>query len=209
VTVNMTIFVLKTSNQGLVTLNIMSSMLILSGFVFTLYSRLHLVMPPGQTNTRLLRGLLITIIGTAFLFYIPLIIAAIIALHGSPSLGYKIYKFARYADLAYAVQDSVMSFMYIYFCRIYVEEVPVYSDESEKRRIGAILWQLVTASIVVLICDVSTLVLLFKEILLARYVFTPLVFALKLKVEVFALTRLVNASNLKREIMARGYLSAL
>jgi hypothetical protein len=208
VSIIMSLFILKTSNQGLMSLNITSTILLLSGSEFTLYSRVHLVIPPGRTGAFLLRGLLIMVIVTAFLFNIAPVVATILELHGFPSLGSQIYNDSRYVDFGYAGQDVLLSLMYIYFCKAYVEEVPVYSDESEKRRIRAIIWQLVAASIIVLISNVVTLVLLCKKMLLARYTLNMLVFALKLKVEVFVLTQLVNVSNLKREIMARGNLNA-
>jgi hypothetical protein len=204
VAINLALFVLKTSNEGLLTLNITSTILILCGFTFTLYSRLHLLMQPGQTKVRFLRGLLITIIITAIAWNIPPVVGTILTLHGYPVLGSKIYQHSLYIDFGYSAQDILMSLMYIHFCRTYVAEVPAYATESEARRIRSIFWQLVVASLVVIISDAATLVLVVKKMLLARYTFTSLLFALKLKVEFLVLTRLVDVSTVKQQIMARG-----
>jgi hypothetical protein len=202
---DLTIWVLKPVNKAWAALHIISSILCFSGFALVLYSRLHFVIPHKHFKIR--RGLLIMIVVNAIAFHVPVIVSTMISAYGDPLLGYRLYTHFVYFDVGFAGQDVLLSTVYVCYFWIYLHSIPTETSEDVKMQDRTTFRLVIVAYIVVLMTDVLALVLLGRNLLLARYTVLGLVLVLKLNVEYFVLNRLVKTSHRRMEILERGNLS--
>lgn len=142
-----------------------------TGFSLILYSRLHLI----TSNTRLLRGVLCTILTNGFLFHTPVVVSGF--MHGE--LSAKLYKYSSMFEIVFVVQEITLSTLYIVLFRRFVREHN-HSTFS----------LLIVAQGVILLCDVPLLVLLYLDYFLPRMMILCFTYALKTRIEFLVLNRL-------------------
>lgn len=205
ITCDLSIWVIKPGNKAWTALNIISSIMWLTGFAFVLYSRLHLIIPREHRRVRI--GILVLLIMDTIAFHTPGIAATIIGAYGSQRLAYDISKHAIYIDIGYAGQDILLSSLYIFYFRRYMRDGWSDLPIDIKKELRTMLALLLAAYLVVLISTTLSLVLLGKMLLLARYTMLPLVNVLNLQVEFFVLNRLVQTADLKNQALLRGNVS--
>lgn len=186
-----------------ITIDTFGLIAILTGFSMVLYSRLHLL----TQNHRFMRGILIMISIVSILGLTPVVTEMIVLCTGDLSLGLRLSDIASYVQIIFAVQECVLSSLYIYFFWGYINDVPERVKDKLQKEVKATFCLLVMAYCWILMSNVLIYVLDFKKIFLARDLCFNPVYAIKLEIEFFVLNRLVRISQLKRDVLSNPSLT--
>jgi hypothetical protein len=201
-------WIIQPSTATILVLNIFGSVPLITGFAFVLYFRLHLVLPESANRRWKLRGLLIMIILNAVLFSLPSIVVTLLGgLDGSVLTSYRMYKIVIYFEIAFVVEDIFLEILYIYHFWQYLHDVPTYIGATAQKHMKRTFYLLLTASLIVVVCDLLGLILLYLKILLLRYTVLGMLYGIKLNTEFFVLKRLVETVKTKDDILRRGNMS--
>jgi hypothetical protein len=197
------IFILSIQNPAYITIDTIGLIAVLTGFAMVLYSRLHLI----TQNHRFLRGILIMIAIVSFLGLTPAVTEMIVLCIGNLSLGLRLSDIASYVQIVIAVQECVLSSLYIYFFWGYTNDVPERIKSKIHKEVKSTFCLLVMAYGWILMSNVLIYVLEFKKIFLARDLCFNPVYAIKIEIEFFVLNHLVRISQLKRDAMSNPSLT--
>jgi hypothetical protein len=97
-------------------------------------------------------------------------------------------------DVIFTLQDLMLSIAYIYLYWRHMKDSEAFANERSKIRDATTFKLLIGANSVVLLLDVIQNVLLCLKIYIARYMWFPLICAIKLEVEFFVLNRMVKSA---------------
>lgn len=161
-----------------------------------LYSRLYLVF----YNDRILRYLLIVIIIALVLLLTPdtVITYVAAALRTPPAnLAYNIIE--RYQVTGFSVLEISLSLFYVYATAKLLRHSP-----EGKPRIKQILYELLAINFITMALDIATIVLQFINLNYLQICLKPLIYSVKLKMELAILGRLVAFTNLRRAKIQLG-----
>jgi hypothetical protein len=197
------IFILSIQSPAYITIDTIGLITVLTGFSMVLYSRLHLL----TQNHRFMRGILIMISIVSILGLTPVVTKMIVLCTGDLSLGLRLTDIASYVQIIFAVQECVLSCLYIYFFWGYINDVPERVKDKIQKEVKATFCLLVMAYGWILMSNVLIYVLDFKKIFLARDLCFNPVYAIKLEIEFFVLNRLVRISQLKRDVLSNPSLT--
>lgn len=197
------IFVLSIQNPAYITIDTVGLIAVLTGFSMVLYSRLHLL----TQNHRFMRGIFVMISTVSILGLAPAVTEMIVLCTGDLSLGLQLSDIASYVQIMFAVQECVLSSLYIYFFWGYTNDVPERAKTKIRKEVKATFCLLVMAYGWILMSNVLIYVLDFKKIFLARDLCFNPVYAIKIEIEFFVLNRLVSISQLKRDALSNSSLT--
>jgi hypothetical protein len=192
------IFILSIQNAAYITIDTMGLIAVLTGFSMVLYSRLHII----TQNHRFLRGILMMISIVSILGLAPAVTEMIVLCIGNLDLGLRLSDIASYVQIIFAVQECVLSSLYIYFFWGYTNDVPERVKAKIQKEVKATFCLLVMAYGWIVMSNVLIYVLEFKKIFLARDLCFNPVYAIKIEIEFFVLNRLVRISQLKRDALS-------
>jgi hypothetical protein len=197
------IFILSIQNAAYITIDTIGLIAVLTGFSMVLYSRLHLI----TQNHRFLRGILIMISIVSILGLTPAVAEMIVLCIGNLDLGLRLQDIASYVQIIFAVQECVLSSIYIYFFWGYTNDVPERAKTKIQKEVKVTFCLLVMAYGWIVMSNVLIYVLDFKKIFLARDLCFNPVYAIKIEIEFFVLNRLVLISQLKRDALSNPSLT--
>jgi hypothetical protein len=197
------IFILSIQSPAYFTIDTVGLIAVLTGFSMVLYSRLHLL----TQNHRFMRGILIMISIVSILGLTPAVTEMIVLSTGNLSLGLQLSDIASYVQIIFAVQECVLSSLYIYFFWGYTNDVPERIKAKIQKEVKATFCLLVMAYGWIIMSNVLIYVLDFKKIFLARDLCFNPVYAIKIEIEFFVLNRLVSISQLKRDALSNPSLT--
>jgi hypothetical protein len=156
-----------------------------TGASVVLYSRLYLVMPDDRRR----RWVLYMIITNAILMHIPVIVL-VFGSNSQRSQNF-IHPYMIYEKIQLSVfflQEVIISGLYV--CET-INLLHVMSDTHGKREARRVLRHLIFVNIVVIILDISVLGLEFSDYFVLQTGWKPLVYSIKLKMELTILNQLV------------------
>lgn len=157
-----------------------------SGQSVVLYSRLHLVM----SDDRRRRYILYMIISNAILMHIPVIILVCGSNSNNPKPYIRPYMIYEKIQLTvFFLQESIISSVYVWET---MKLLRVTKDLRGKRGARRVMSHLIFINIVVIILDISILALEFSDYYELQTGYKPLVYSIKLKMELSILNRLVE-----------------
>ncbi|KAF2008985.1 hypothetical protein BU24DRAFT_497560 [Aaosphaeria arxii CBS 175.79] len=182
------IFILPVKSPAFSVPYTFAQIFILTGFGLVLYSRLHLI----TNNPWFLRSLLIMVIVIAFLGHtMSFVQLAIISLNKT-LLSRQIMHAISWLDVIFTLQDLLLSVSYIYLYWKHMKDTAEFSSDAARARDATTFKLLIGANSLVITLDVIQNVLLCLKFYLARYMWFPLICAIRLEVEFFVLNRLVK-----------------
>lgn len=174
---DLVIWVVPFSNIAVVAVQRVLTATMYVGFSMVLYSRLHLV----TQSSKLLRTLFWTIIATGISCNLPSILNICIS---SLLRNTKLFKVLSGTEIAFTLQEIVLSSMYIY---LFYQFACGGTLEPSDRETMALL---IIAQVVILVSDVSTTVLLYLHFYLLRIALDPFTYDIKHRLEFVVLNRL-------------------
>jgi hypothetical protein len=162
-----------------------------TGFSLVLYSRLHFIVH----KPKLIRCLLVIIVVDAMIVQFPVFIFSFI---GAPQylIFIKVAKFLSHFEVIFAVQEVLLSSLYIYFFIRFVKQ----GGSQGSKNLSRTFHLLIAAEVIIIVCDIVVNILLYLNLYIPRKIVLPFVYAIKLQIEFLVLNRLVNS---RRSIDAR------
>lgn len=139
----------------------------------------------------MLRTMLIVIIVDAFLFHAPVFVAGVLCAAQYSATTWKVYIYASYTEIAFTVQETVITTLYVYLFLKYTK------DRKKEPATRSILWQLFLAEFVVFTTDIILNVLLYTDYYLPRQMTQAFMVVWKLKIEFLVLNSLIKYSQSK------------
>lgn len=182
------IFILPVKSPAFSVPYTFAQIFILTGFGLVLYSRLHLI----TDNPVVLRCLLGMVIVIAVLGHTMSFVQLAIISLDKTLLSRRIMHAISWLDVIFTLQDLILSVAYIYLYWRHIQVSKAFASEESEQRDATTFKLLIAANSVVLLLDIIQNVLLCLKIYLARYMWFPLICAIKLEVEFFVLNRLVK-----------------
>lgn len=162
-------------------------------------------MPAEHNIFRL--ALLWLIVSTSVAFQIPSIVATIMGTHGSLQTAIAISERAIYLGIGYAGHDVILSGLFMYYFWRYMHASAQELPGDIKMRLRRTWWLILGLTVLILSGVIISLVLMGERLFLARYAVVPVINALTLKFEFFALNRVLEVARLRNEALQRGNLS--
>ncbi|KAI0161323.1 hypothetical protein GGR57DRAFT_518488 [Xylariaceae sp. FL1272] len=169
--------------------------LMLTGQAFVLYSRLHLLFNHQST----LRPVLVMIIATAVLVYIPSWIITINANTGPPAphnwlVAYSLFE--RIQIMIFFFQETILSTLYLIKCYRF------WTAESLRTspKIRGMIIHLIVVNMLVISFDISLIYFEWAGDYLVQTSYKAFVYSVKLKLEISILTKLVKLVKVARNL---------
>ncbi|KAK9420543.1 putative Integral membrane protein [Seiridium unicorne] len=157
-----------------------------TGQSVVLYSRLHLVMADDRRR----RAVLYMIIFDAIAMHIPVIVLVYGSNSGNPAPYLRPYSIYEKVQLTvFFVQEVIISGLYVWET---MKLLRVTRDLRGKRGARRVMTHLIFVNLVVIILDVSVLALEFSDFYDLQTGYKPLVYSIKLKMELSILNQLVS-----------------
>lgn len=162
-----------------------------TGCSVVLYSRLHLVV----CDQFMIRLVLFMIITSFCVFHIPVTVLFIATNSGSPARYVGIFNvYERVQLVGFTIQESVISAIYIWQAHVNLRPIIAVRGPDEQN----IMRHLIILFIVVLALDISLILSEFTNHFDIQTTYKPVVYSIKLKVELFVLNELVNITQMSR-----------
>ncbi|ETS73117.1 hypothetical protein PFICI_15062 [Pestalotiopsis fici W106-1] len=157
-----------------------------TGQSIVLYSRLHLVL----SDDRIRRAVLYMIIFDAIAMHVPVTVLVFGSNSSNPEPFFRPYSIYEKIQLTvFFIQECIISGLYVWET---VKLLRVTRDIRGKRGARRVLGHLIFVNIVVIILDISVLALEFSDYYDLQTGYKPLVYSIKLKMELSILNRLVE-----------------
>ncbi|KAI0170023.1 integral membrane protein [Pestalotiopsis sp. NC0098] len=157
-----------------------------TGQSVVLYSRLHLVL----SDDRIRRAVLYMIVFDAIAMHIPVIVLVFGSNSNTPDPFFKPYSIYEKIQLTvFFIQECIISGLYVWET---IKLLRVTRDIRGKRGARRVLGHLIFVNIVVIVLDISVLALEFSDYYDLQTGYKPLVYSIKLKMELSILNRLVE-----------------
>ncbi|KAH6645479.1 hypothetical protein BKA67DRAFT_497523, partial [Truncatella angustata] len=157
-----------------------------TGQSVVLYSRLHLVM----SDDRWRHAVLYMIIFNAIAMHVPVVVLVYGSNSDSPNPYFKAYSIYEKIQLSvFFIQECIISGLYVWET---TKLLRVTKDIRGKRGARRVMGHLIFVNIVVIILDISVLALEFSDFYTLQTGYKPLVYSIKLKMELSILNRLVE-----------------
>ncbi|KAI1857739.1 uncharacterized protein JN550_013075 [Neoarthrinium moseri] len=168
------------------TLIVIGWICMVTGQSVVLYSRLHLVMP----DEKRLRAVLWMIIINAVVLHIPVTVLVYGSNSSNPAPFFKTYSIYEKIQLTiFFLQETIISGLYVWET---VNLLRFTKDIRGKRGARRVLNHLIFVNIVVIMLDISILGLEFSDYYNLQTGYKPLVYSIKLKMELSILNQLVE-----------------
>jgi hypothetical protein len=203
---DLSVFVLPPDHPALNTLHVFGSIVMTTGFMLVMWSRLHIVMPPNQR--RLLRLLLVVIVVVVIGIFTPEIAAAVLKTTGRGQTGARLGKIGVFLQMyTCSATYVVLVGCYIYFLRRYAKDIPTYTPPEARKAIANTYRVLLVFSAVLVIDKVVLTILLALDLMLVRLTALAVLFPVVLSFEFVFIRELVRLSKVKSDLLARGNMS--
>ncbi|KAF3017712.1 hypothetical protein E8E14_002272 [Neopestalotiopsis sp. 37M] len=157
-----------------------------TGQSVVLYSRLHLVL----SDDRIRRAVLYMIIFDAIAMHVPVTVLVFGSNSSNPQPFFRPYSIYEKIQLTvFFIQECIISGLYVWET---IKLLRVTRDIRGKRGARRVLGHLIFVNIVVIVLDISVLALEFSDFYDLQTGYKPLVYSIKLKMELSILNRLVE-----------------
>jgi hypothetical protein len=183
--------------RALLTITNIGWILMVTGFSMTLYSRVHLLL----FNRRLLQALLAMIIINGCIVHIPAVITGYLPY--SPRMLRAVTVISK-MEIIFYIQEIFLSSLYAFMFVKFIGRDSISNSNSEatsatskstSNKARRTFVGLITAQLLVLACDITMIVLLYRDLYLARKLIMPFNYAIKVLLEYFVLNQLVRFSS--------------
>lgn len=201
--INLSIFLLPPSSGVLNALSTFGAFVMTAGYMLVMWSRLHIVMPPGKK--RLSDALLIMIIVANIGIFTPETAGAVLRSTGHASMGMTLGKVGLYLQMyACAAANFLLVGCYIYFLHQYAKHLPPYAPIEIHYAVKRTYTVLIAVSVALIIDKIVLTILLIMNLMLVRMVAMAVMLPICLSLELVFIRELVHLSKAKSNLLAKG-----
>ena len=158
--------------------------IVVTGSSLVLYSRLHLVLP----NPKLLRILLLVILGSSVLLQTPNIVMSYISGDITSEVFIRFMAVLSRLDVIFSVQETFLSTLYIFLFTRFMRQ----GDSQVSKDVKRMFYFLVTVESFPIISHAILNALLFLNLYLARRMIFGFIYAVKLRIEFVVLNKFMD-----------------
>jgi hypothetical protein len=180
-----------TENSTLAQVNVVIAVLILGWYMMVtgqslvLYSRLHIVVH----DSRVVRGVLASIIFTALTLHIPVTIIVFLMTNDPTGRYVNVYNVYEPLQLTtFATQEAIISAIYIYYAVKLLQAMQNIHGQKARKTI----WNLIYINLFIIALDITLVSLQYAHFDVLQHFFKACVYSVKLKIEFVVLNQLLE-----------------